>query len=103
MNLDVLPGEEADVVYDEQVARVGHGDVKGIAHKPERNGLVFMHDIQRNQACDFFVALSLDKFTWGQWNCLAINSKRVSSSIMPSFTRAAPMRSPLGAARPAPG
>ena len=27
-------------------------------------------------AATSFGVLSLDKFTWGQWNCLAINSKK---------------------------
>src|SRR5208337_3865600 len=54
VNLDVLPSEEANVVDDEQVAGVRHGNMKGIAHKPERNGLVFVHDIEGNQARDVF-------------------------------------------------
>src|SRR5208337_333034 len=54
VNLDVLPGEEANVVDDEKVAGVRHGNVKGIAHKTERHGLVFVHDIERNHARNLF-------------------------------------------------
>ena len=41
-----------------------------------------------------FGVFSLDILTCGQWNCLAINSRRVSSSNKPSLMSEVPMRSP---------
>jgi hypothetical protein len=53
MDLYVLAGEKANVIDDEQVARVRHGYMKRIALKAEGNGLVFLHDIEGNKAQDF--------------------------------------------------
>jgi hypothetical protein len=53
VNLDVLSGEEADVINNEQVSGIGHGDVKSIAHEPKGNRLIFVHDIEGDKRCDF--------------------------------------------------
>ena len=54
MHLDILAREEAHVVDYKKVPRIGHGDVKGVPHATERNGLVFLSDIQRDKRDDVF-------------------------------------------------
>jgi len=50
VDLDVLAGEEANVVDDEKVSRVGHGHVQGVAHDAEGDRLVFLSHVHGNQA-----------------------------------------------------